>query len=63
MALPSYLDGCHSQTVCNLKMLFETFVQLGLTIIYAKFHEDWIEYVAFENVLLILTSFKMAAKF
>ena len=40
-----------------------TFVQLGLKIIYVKFHEVWTEYVAIENVLLILTSFKMAAKF
>ena len=50
-------------TVLNLKKLFDTFVQLGLKIIYAKFHEDRTEYVACENVHLILTSFKMAVKF
>jgi hypothetical protein len=35
------LIGCHGQTVLNLRKLFDTFVQLGLKIIYAKFHEDW----------------------
>ena len=63
MALPSCLDGCQSQTVLNLKKLLDIFVQLGLKIIYAKFHEDRTEYVACENVHLILTSFKMAVKF
>ena len=48
----------------NLKNLLHPFVQLGLTIIFAKFREDWTIFVTCgEDVLLILTIFKLAAKF
>ena len=40
-ALPSSLIGFPGQTVLNLKKLSNTFVQLGLKIIYGKFHDDW----------------------
>ena len=34
-------DWLSRQTVLNMRKLFDTFVQVGLKIIYAKFHEDW----------------------
>jgi hypothetical protein len=43
-----------------LKKLFDTFVQLGLKVIYGNFHKDWTEHVASENIQLISTSFKVA---
>ena len=41
-ALPSSLNGCHGQTVLNKKKLFSRSVQLGLKIIYGRFHDDWV---------------------
>jgi hypothetical protein len=40
-----------------------TFVQLGLKIIYGKFHDDWTLFVAFGYVILIVTTLNMAANF